>query len=126
VREELRLRHRYLDLRRERQWARKLAAAAQARNPAARTFLEGEGFNRGGNSDPQPAIHPRGAREYLVPSRVCGGRVFALPQSPTVQGKLLMWADCERYLHQVARLLPRREPAAADPAAGVSPSSTRG
>ena len=111
--EEMRLRYRFLDLRRERMHKNIMLRGAD--HQLAAPPHDGPGLLRVPDADPD-RVSPEGARDYLVPRRIHPGKFYALPQAPQQFKQLLMVSGFDRYF-QIAPCF-RDEDARADRSPG--------
>jgi len=106
--EEVRLKHRFIDLRRERM--QRILATRHRVTKLTRDFFDAEGFLEIETPNLCKST-PEGARDFLAPSRHQPGMWYALPQSPQLFKQLLMVAGCDRYL-QIPRCFRDEDPRA--------------
>lgn len=108
IAEEVRLRHRYIDLRRPRMQG--ILRTRHEVNQLARNYFASHGFME----VETPCLiktTPEGARDFIVPSRIYPGKWYALPQSPQIFKQILMVAGCDRYM-QIVRCFRDEDPRA--------------
>ena len=106
--EDIRLKYRFLDLRREKLHANIMKRGAIV--DSIRRRMKASGFNEF-QTPILTASSPEGARDYLVPSRIHAGKFYALPQAPQQYKQLLMMAGFDRYF-QIAPCFRDEDPRA--------------